>query len=292
MSGNVMLKAMSSVGGWTLVSRVAGFAREIIFAALFGSSATAEAFQVAFALPNMFRRFFGEGAFNTAFIPLYSKKIEKNEDALAFANNVFSALAIFLIFFSALASLAMPLLVWLMASGFVGDARFDMAVDYGRVCFPYILFISLAAIVSGALNANGRFAAAAAAPVLLNIILITAMVFAEDLNLAPEIALIWGVPIAGVAQLALVWFALRQSGVNLRLTVPKWTPDLKEMLIIAAPAALAGGVLQVNLLVGRQVASQFEGAIQWVAVADRLYQLPLGVVGIAIGVVLLPTLSK
>ncbi|MEO1562288.1 MAG: murein biosynthesis integral membrane protein MurJ [Pseudomonadota bacterium] len=287
-----LFKSMSSVGGWTLLSRVAGFVREILFAALFGSSATAEAFQVAFSLPNMFRRFFAEGALNMAYIPLYSKKLEQDDGANAFAEDAFSALATFLIVFVVLASVAMPALVWAMASGFVGDERFDLAVDFGRVCFPYILFISLAALVSGTLNAHGRFATAAAAPVLLNVVLIAAMWFGPRFGLAAEIALIWGVPIAGVLQLALVWGALRRTGVKLDLRLPKWTPELRELAIIAAPAALAGGVVQINLLVGRQVASQFEGAIQWLAVADRLYQLPLGVVGIAIGVVLLPSLSK
>ena len=287
-----LLSNMSNVGGWTLLSRIAGFLREILFAALFGSSATAEAFQVAFSLPNMFRRFFAEGALNMAFVPLYSKKLATDGEATEFANNAFSALASFLLFFCLLASLIMPALVWLMASGFVGDGRFDLAVDFGRICFPYILFISLAALISGALNANGRFAIAAAAPVVLNVILISAMWFGPKFGIAPEIALVWGVPVAGILQLALVWNALSRLGITLRIRVPKWTPELKELAMIAAPAALAGGVVQINLLVGRQVASQFEGAIQWLAVADRLYQLPLGVVGIAIGVVLLPTLSK
>ncbi|MEM0975970.1 MAG: murein biosynthesis integral membrane protein MurJ [Pseudomonadota bacterium] len=287
-----MIAAMGSVGGWTLVSRIAGFVREIIFAALFGSSATAEAFQIAFSLPNMFRRFFAEGALSTAYVPMYSKKLAQAEMADDFASDAFSALAGFLIVFSALASLAMPALVWAMASGFVGDGRFDLAVDFGRVCFPYILFISLAALISGTLNAHGRFAVAAAAPVLLNIVLIAAMWFGPKFGFAAEWALTWGVPIAGILQLALVWHALKRAGIPLRLGWPRWTEDLKSLAIIAAPAALAGGVVQINLLVGRQVASQFEGAIQWLAVADRLYQLPLGVVGIAIGIVLLPTLSK
>ncbi|MEL6958147.1 MAG: murein biosynthesis integral membrane protein MurJ, partial [Pseudomonadota bacterium] len=187
-----------------------------------------------------------------------------------------------------------------MASGFRGDERFDLAVLYGRIAFPYILFISLAALLSGVLNATGRFVAAAAAPVLLNVIFIIAMVIAAagckctpmELQENTGTHLAWAVPIAGVAQLALVWWAAKRTGFGLSLRLPRWTPELKRLFIIAAPAALAGGVVQVNLLVGRQVASYFDGAVAWLSYADRLYQLPLGVVGIAIGVVLLPDLSR
>jgi len=186
----------------------------------------------------------------------------------------------------------MPWLVWAMASGFVGDARFDLAVGYGRVVFPYILFISLAALLSGVLNATGRFAAAAAAPLLLNIILSSVMIWAAKNGVDIGQALVWAVPFAGIAQLLIVWIAASKAGFRLIPRMPKMTPELKRLAIIAAPAALAGGVVQVNLLVGRQVASFFEGSIQYLNLADRLYQLPLGVVAIAIGVVLLPELSR
>ena len=292
MRMNSMLAAMSNVGSWTLLSRILGFIREVIFAAMFGSSATAEAFQVAFSLPNLFRRFFGEGAMNTAFVPMYAKKLENGEDALEFIQNVFSVLALILCLLIGIALIAMPLLVLMMASGFSGDERFDLAVDFGRVCFPYIFFISLSALASGALNAHNRFTAAAAAPILLNVVLIPALWFGPKMGIAAEQALIWAVPIGGILQLALVWSALAKIGIKLIPSRPIWNSDVKKLLIIMLPATLAGGVVQINLLVGRQVASQFEGAIQWLAVADRLYQLPLGVVGIAIGIVLLPTLSK
>ena len=287
-----LISAFFTVGGWTLLSRIAGFARDILIAAFFGAGPIAEAFQVAFALPNMFRRFFAEGAFNMAFVPMFSKKLEKGDGADEFASEAFSGLATLLIAFTVIAILAMPWLVWAMASGFVGDARFDLATDFGRICFPYILFISLAALCSGVLNSSGRFAAAAAAPVLLNIILVGAMVGAVALGADIGKALVWAVPVAGLAQLMLVFAAVRKAGIDLRLRVPRMTPELKKLAIIAAPAALAGGVLQINLLVGRQVASFDPGAIQWLAVADRLYQLPLGIVGIAIGIVLLPDLSR
>ena len=287
-----LVASFFTVGLWTLLSRIAGFVRDIMIAAFFGSGPIAEAFQVAFSLPNMFRRFFAEGAFNMAFVPMFSKKLEADENPVEFAQDAFAGLAAVLIVLTLIAQMFMPWFVWAMASGFVGDTRFDTAVDFARICFPYILFISLAALLSGVLNASGRFAAAAAAPVFLNIIIVAAMGGAYLVGWDTSRALVWAVPVAGIAQMALVWYAADRAGLRLIPRLPKMTPDLKKLAIIAAPAALAGGVVQVNLLVGRQVASYYDGAIQWLSVADRLYQLPLGVVGIAIGVVLLPDLSR
>jgi len=287
-----LLSGFFTVGGWTLISRVMGFIRDIMIAAFLGSGPVAEAFLIAFSLPNMFRRFFGEGAFNTAFIPLFSKKVESGEDAKAFAEDAMAGLTTILIIFTLLAQLLMPWMVLAMASGFVADARFDLTVAFSQVTFPYILFISIAALLSGVLNSLGRFAAAAAAPVLLNVILIGTMWIAHKTGGDVGWALVLGVPIAGIGQMALLWWAAARAGMKLRLRLPRMTPELKRLAIIAGPAALAGGVVQVNLLVGRQVASYFDGAIAWLNYADRLYQLPLGVVGIAIGVVLLPDLSR
>ncbi|MEM6636616.1 MAG: murein biosynthesis integral membrane protein MurJ [Pseudomonadota bacterium] len=284
--------AFLTVGVWTLASRVLGFLRDILIAAFLGSGPVAEAFLIAFALPNMFRRFFAEGAFNMAFVPMFSKKLDGREDALGFAEDAFSAMAAFLTVFTLIALALMPWLVLAMAGGFAGDGRLEMATLFGRIAFPYILFISLAALLSGVLNASGRFVAAAAAPVLLNVIFVVVLVAANSLDWSIGLALSWAVPLAGVAQLGLVWQAAARAGFALRLKRPALTPDLRRLAIIAAPAALAGGVVQVNLLIGRQVASFFDGAIVWLSMADRLYQLPLGVVGIAIGVVLLPDLSR
>ncbi len=299
-----LVRGVLTVGIWTLLSRVFGFVRDILIAAWLGTGPVAEAFLIAFALPNMFRRFFAEGAFNMAFVPMFSKKLEADDGAVPFARDAFAGLATVLIVVCVLATLFMPWLVLAMASGFAGDARFDMTVTLGRIVFVYILFISLAALLSGVLNASGRFVAAAAAPVLLNIILVGALILAESGVLTATVidpafdggpvgtALAFGVVVAGVAQFTLVWWAVRRAGFDLRPKRPVWTPDLKRLMIIAAPAALAGGVVQINLLVGRQVASFFDGAIAWLSYADRLYQLPLGVVGIAIGIVLLPDLSR
>lgn len=287
-----LISGFLTVGVWTLLSRVLGFVRDAMILALLGTGPLYEAYVVAFRLPNMFRRFFAEGAFNMAFVPLFSKKLERGEDAAGFAREAMSGLATVLIVLTMLAQIFMPWLIYGLASGFSGQERFDLSVVFGRIAFPYILFISLAALASGVLNATGRFAAAAAAPVLLNVLLVSAMCAAALMGLDVARALIWAIPVAGAAQLALVWVAAKRAGFTLTLKRPRFTPELRKLVRIAVPAALAGGVVQVNLLVGQQIASYFDRAVGWLYAADRLYQLPLGVVGIAIGVVLLPDLSR
>lgn len=287
-----LISSILTVGGWTLLSRGAGFARDVMMAAYLGAGPVAEAFLVAFSLPNMFRRFFAEGAFNMAFVPMFAKKLEGGEDADRFARDAFNGLAGVLVVFAVLGTLAMPWLVWAMASGFAGDARFDLAVLYGQIGFSYILFISLVALLSGVLNAYGRFTEASFVPVLMNLMFIAAMLLADGLGWDQGLTLAWTVPLTGVAQLAFTWVAARRVGFRPRLGRPRLTPELKRLAVIAVPAVLAGGVVQINLLVGRQVASFTEGAVAWLSYADRLYQLPLGVVGIAIGTVLLPDLSR
>ena len=287
-----LIRGFLTVGAWTLISRIAGFVRDVLIAAYLGTGPVAEAFLVAFTLPNMFRRFFAEGAFNTAFVPLFSKKLEAGEDPQGFAEDALAGLAVVVTLVSVVAMVAMPWLVLAMAGGFAGDERLPLAVEYGRICFPYILFISLTALLSGLLNAGGRFIAAAGAPVLLNAIFIAAMVLADHRGWDMGLTMAWATPVTGAAQLALVWVAAARMGFPLGLRRPRLTPDIRRLLAIAAPAVLAGGVVQINLLVGRQVGSFFDGAIAWLSYADRLYQLPLGVVGIAIGIVLLPDLSR
>lgn len=287
-----LIRGFLSVGAWTLLSRAVGFIRDMMIAAFLGSGPVAQAYLVAFTLPNMFRRFFAEGAFNTAFVPLFSKKLESGENPKDFAEDAFSGLAAVVLLVSVIANFIMPWLVFIQAAGFAGDERFDLAVVYGKICFPYIFFISLTALLSGLLNAGGKFMAAAAAPVLMNIVLIVAMLMADRFGWDMGLTMAWSTPISGIAQLAMVWWAAKRMGFALRFRRPRMTPDMKRLLAIAAPAVLAGGVVQVNLLVGRQVGSFFEGAIAWLTYADRLYQLPLGVVGIAIGIVLLPDISR
>ncbi len=286
------MRSILTVGGWTLLSRGAGFARDMMMAAYLGAGPVADAFNVAFSLPNMFRRFFAEGAFNMAFVPMFAKKLESGEDAPGFASDAFSGLSAVLLVFTVIGTFAMPWLVWAMASGFAGDSRFDMAVMFGQISFSYILFISLVALLSGVLNTYGHFTEAGFVPVLMNLMFIAAMGLAVYLGWDIGLTLAWTVPVTGISQLAFTWYSAHRLGFRLALRLPRWTADLKRLALIAAPAVLAGGVVQVNLLIGRQVASYTEGAVSWLVYADRLYQLPLGVVGIAIGTVLLPDLSR
>ena len=287
-----LLSGVLTVGAWTLLSRVLGFLRDVLIAGLIGPGVAMDAFVAAFRLPNMFRRFFAEGAFNAAFVPMFSKRLEAGDDPEGFAGLALSGLALVLLALTGLAMVFMPVLVWATAGGFAGDARFGLTVEFGRVVFPYILFISLAALFSGVLNAAGRFAAAAAAPVLLNILLVGAMSAAYMSGGAVITALVWSIPLAGIAQLALVWHAATRAGLRIRPVRPRWTPAMARLVRVAVPAALAGGVVQVNLVVGQLVASSYDKAVSWLYSADRLYQLPLGVVGIAVGIVLLPDLAR
>ncbi|MGV6805858.1 MAG: murein biosynthesis integral membrane protein MurJ [Ruegeria sp.] len=287
-----LFSGLFTVGFWTLASRILGFLREILLAAYIGPGPVMDAFVAAFRLPNMFRRFFAEGAFNAAFVPMFSKRLEGDENAQGFAQDAFNLLAAAVLALVGLAMVFMPALVWLTAEGFKGDERFDLAVGYGYVVFPYILFMSLAALFSGVLNATGRFAVAAAAPVLLNIFACTALIVGAATGGEVINWLIAVIPLAGAAQLALVWYATERAGISIRFGRPKLSPEMRNMVRIAVPAALAMGVTQVNLVVGQLVASKTEKAISWLFAADRLYQLPLGVVGIAVGIVLLPDLSR
>lgn len=288
-----LMRSFATVGGWTMASRVLGFVRDVLMARYLGAGAVSDAFFVAFALPNMFRRFFAEGAMNAAFVPLFTRKHTADPaEGAAFARDAYWLLATILLGFTLVAMAAMPILVWAMAAGFAGTERFDLAVIYGRIAFPYILLISLTALLSGMLNATGRFWAAAAAPVLMNAVLIGAIWLGDVAGWDMGLVLAWSVPVAGLAQLVTVWWAARRAGFRLPFRWPRLTPDLKRLFVIAAPAVLAGGVMQINLVVGRQVASFTENAISWLSYADRLYQLPLGVVGIAVGVVLLPELAR
>lgn len=287
-----MLPAVLTVGSMTMLSRVFGLVRDMMLAAFLGSGPVAQAFLVAFTLPNMFRRFFAEGAFNVAFIPMFAKKVESNDDPKKFAQDAFSALSSMLIVFTLLGQLVMPWLVWAMASGFAGDERFELSVVFGRIAFPYILFISLAAMMAGILNSLSRFAIAAASPVLMNLVMIFALLLGDWTGGDIGAWLIWSTPVAGIVQFLVVWIGAAKVGFVVKPAWPKLTPDVKRLAIIAFPAMLTGSVTQVNLIVGRQVGSFFDGAVAWLSYADRLYHLPIGLVGVAIAVVLLPDLSR
>ena len=294
-----LLKSAATVSGFTLLSRVLGFVRDILLAALLGAGAVAEAFAVAFRFPNLFRRFFGEGAFNAAFVPLFARRLqgEGQEPARRFAEQAFSWLAVVLIGFSAVAMIAMPLFVWLIAPGFAAEpAKFDLTVLLTRLAFPYLLCMSLVALLSGVLNSLNRFAMAAAAPVALNVILIAVLLFAQGKGWQGRaetgIALAIGVMAAGFVQLFLLWTAAAKAGFALKPRRPMVNDDMKRLLTLGVPGVIAGGITQLNLLISGIIASFQDQAVAWLYYADRVYQFPLGLIGVAIGVVLLPDIAR
>lgn len=294
MSGRISLaRAFAVVGGWTMASRILGFARDAVMAALLGAGPMAEAFFVAFRLPNLFRRFFAEGAFNMAFVPLFAKRLEDGSDAKGFAEEALSGLFFILLILTAIALIAMPFLMLGLAAGFSDQPdKFELAVLYGRIQFPYLLCMSLTALFSGVLNSMGKFAAPAAAPVALNIILISFMALGAAFAAPIGDLLALGVLAAGFCQVALVAYAARKAGMQLRVGRPRWTPAMRRLTALGVPGMIAGGATQINLFIGTSIATFFAGAVAWLSYADRIYQLPLGVVGVAIGVVLLPELAR
>lgn len=290
-----LFRAFATVGALTMASRVFGLVREVMIAALLGAGPVAEAFFVAFRLPNLFRRFLAEGAFNMAFVPMFSRRLEGDGAPAArdFAEEVLAGLLSLVFVLTLAAQLAMPLFIYVIAAGFADDPdKLALATLFATIQFPYLMFMSLIALFAGVLNSLGKFAAAAAAPILLNLTMIAAMAAAWAFEADIGFWLTGSVFVAGVLQFVLVAGAARRAGMGLRLRWPRWTPDLKRLVRLGAPGLLAGGVTQVNILIGTTVATFFDGAVVWLTLADRIYQLPLGVVGVALGVALLPDLSR
>ncbi len=291
-----MVKAALTVGGLTGISRVLGFIRDLLIAAVLGAAAAADAFFVSFKLANLLRRLFAEGAFNAAFVPLFARAHEGEgpEEARRFAEETLAVMTTVLLVVVLLAQLAMPWLVRALAPGFeVEGERYGLAVELSRITFPYLMFISLAALFSGVLNSIGRFAAAAFAPIILNVILISTLLLASLHPASPAHALAWGVFVAGILQLAWVAVAARRNGMRLRLRLPRLTERLKRLFKLMLPGAIGSGVYQINLVIDTLFASTLSvGAISYLFYADRLNQLPLGIIGVAIGTVILPLLSR
>ncbi len=295
----MLYRAFATVGGLTLISRVLGFIRDILIAAALGTGSVADAFFVAFRFPNLFRRLFGEGAFNAAFVPLFARRLEGEgeEAAERFAEDAMAGLGFVLLLFSAAAMLAMPWLMMVLAPGFAMEPeKYDLAVALTRIAFPYLLCMSLVALLSGILNSYQRFWAAAAAPILLNIVLISAILLAIWAGYAARreagFLLATAVTVAGVAQLAMLWVAVRRAGVRLSIRLPRYNEGMRRLVTLGIPGVISGGITQINIVVGTIIASLQAGAVSFLYYADRLYQLPLGIVGIAIGVVLLPDLAR
>lgn len=292
-----LVRSIATVGGWTMASRILGFIRDVLIAQILGAGMVADAFFIAFKFPNLFRRLLGEGAMNAAFVPLYARRLEGEgkDAAAAFAADVASVLTAWTFVLSVIAMAAMPWIMTVQAAGFLDEpAKFDLTVELARITFPYLLFMVLSAMMSGMLNSVGKFAAAAAAPVILNLVFIATLILIHTHVLTlPGHALAVAVAIAGALQFAMLARACHKADIMVPLPLPKLTPGVKRLLMLMAPGILGAGVVQINVMVGDLLATLLrQGSVSFLYYADRVNQLPLGVVGVAVGVALLPLLSR
>lgn len=299
-----LVRNVGTIGGLTALSRVFGFARDMMLARVLGAGLAADAFQLAFILPNTFRRLFAEGAFSVAFVPMYSRRLHDGEEgevgANHFAQDVLSIFVWVLLGFSALAMLVMPGIVWLLAREYQSvPGKFELSVMLSRVTFPYLGLVSLVAMLSGVLNARSKFAPGAFVPVLLNLVLIGGLGAGfwighhggSEADIATALAI--SVPIAGVVQLAYMWWATRRAGVRLRITTPRVTPEIRRLGMLILPATFGAGVYQISQFVDTFFATSLpQGSLTLLKLADRLNQMPLGIVGIALGTAILPMLAR
>ncbi|MCJ2182830.1 murein biosynthesis integral membrane protein MurJ [Novosphingobium sp. 1949] len=307
-----LVRNVGTIGGLTAFSRVFGFARDILMARVLGAGLAADAFQLAFVLPNTFRRLFAEGAFSVAFVPMYTRKLAADGDpddesatrgeeaADRFASDTLSVFVWVLLGFSAFAMLAMPLIVGLLAHEYRDvPGKFELTVSLSRMTFPYLGLVSLVAMLSGLLNAHSKFAPGAFVPVLLNLVLITGILVGHFLREAggSDVTVAWSVATAvaaaGVVQLLYMAWATRRAGVRLRLTAPRFTPDVRKLGMLILPATFGAGVYQISQFVDTFFATSLaQGSLTLLKYADRLNQMPLGIVGIALGTAILPMLSR
>jgi len=289
-----LLRAASKVGGWTMISRILGFVRDILLARALGAGLLADAFFVAFKLPNFFRRMFAEGTLTVALVPVLSDQREQGEaDAHRFLNALATLLLIALTTFTLLGMLLMPWLLYLFAPGFADEPdRWAMALQLARWMFPYLGMISLAALAWAVLNTYKHFAVPAASPALLNVAIIFAAVVLAPSFDNPAIALAIGVLLGGFLQLAIQFPALRRIGWVPRISFDFKQPAIADTLRLFAPAVLAIAAVQINILIGTILATLLDtGAVSYLYYSDRIVQLPLALFGIAMSTALLPTLS-
>ena len=291
-----LLKAMATVGGFTGLSRILGFVRDILTAAVLGAGPIADAFFVALKMPNLFRRITAEGAFSVAFVPLYSKTMEEDgqEKAGIFASNAFAMMVAILVPFTILAVIFMPYIIYAIAPGFNDDpSRYDLAVDLSRITFPYLVMISLTALLGGVLNAHNKFAPFAAAPILFNLSLIIALLYFTNFTQNAGYAMAYGILLAGVTQLLLLFYFIFRNNIKITFKLPEMTPRIKKTFRLMGPGVLGAGVMHINLFADLVIASFLSaGSISYLYYADRLNQLPLGMIGVAVGTALLPMLSR
>ncbi|WP_296820801.1 murein biosynthesis integral membrane protein MurJ [Brevundimonas sp.] len=295
-SGGV-LRSSAIFSGLTLVSRLAGFARDIAVTAFLGASAgpAADAYNTALSFPNLFRRIFAEGAFAAAFVPAYARTLQQKGEAEAdrVATDALAMVAVVTLILTIVAQLAMPWLMMAINIGFLDDPdRFRLAVILTQITMPYLPCMAIAALLSGVLNARGRFIVSGAYPIAMNLIMLAALLIWRGDQVQAAYAAAWSVLVSGVAQAGLCWWAVRKAGANVRLALPRLTPAVKAIIITAIPAAIGNSATQINVFISGNLASFVDGGRTWLATADRLYQLPLGLIGVAIGIALLPKLSS
>ncbi len=299
-----LLKNVGTIGGLTMVSRVAGMVREMIFSRVLGANEVTDAWFQALIIPNVFRRLFAEGAFSAAFVPMFSKRLHSGEGgaqdmeaARTFSQDVISIFVPVLIALTAIFEIAMPGVIWLLADKPVSPAEFDYSVDFARIMFPYIFLVSIVTLLTGMLNSVSRFGPGASFPIILNLVLIGTLLYVETTGLGVEAMgyiVAYAVPAAGILQLAWLIYWAHKEGFRPRwITRPRLTPEVKRLGIIALPAAIGGGAYQINTLLQVYFLNQLEGStVSWMNYADRLNQLPLGIIGIALSTAILPSLSK
>jgi putative peptidoglycan lipid II flippase len=289
-----LIASTTTFGFFTLISRILGYVRDILIAIFLGTSLFADVFFVAFRLPNTFRRLFSEGTFNAAFIPSYAGVLAKSKiDANNFAKNVFNLLFIILLFFVLIAEIFMPQLIFLIAPGFYKDPeKLKLAIDLSRITFPFLFFICLASFFGAILNSYNKFAAAAAAPIILNIILIGSLFFSQWINISDVLILSYAVSFAGFLQFIILLFFVRKNFKPIFSIKIKMDKRIKFFFRKLLPSIFSSGVTQINILVGTIIASFQASAVSYLYYADRVYQMNLAVAGIAVGTVMLPELSK
>ena len=289
-----LIKSTGTFGFYTIISRILGYLRDILIAIFLGTSSIADAFFVAFRIPNTFRRLFAEGTFNAAFVPSYTSELSKGKSrSKKFGDQIFNLLFLGLLFFILIVEIFMPAFVGLIAPGFVDDAqKIELAINLTRIMFPFLMFVCLASFFSAILNSHNKFAAASAAPIILNIILIGILLFGRSLGDEIVFYLSYGVSIAGLLQLIFLYqFVKKFYSVELNFKI-KITNTVKIFFKKLLPSIFSSGVTQINILVGTIIASFQASAVSYLYYADRIYQINLAIAGIAIGIVILPQLSK
>ena len=288
-----LIKSTGTFSFFTIISRLLGYLRDVLIAVFLGAGPLADAFFVAFRIPNTFRRLFSEGTFNAAFVPSYSSLNDNKKKSQKFANNIFTLLVIGLFFLVLIIEIMMPLFVFLIAPGFEGDyQKMELAITLTRITFPFLIFISLASFFSAILNSHNKFAVASATPIILNILLIGVLLFGKILNDELVYYLSYAVTISGILQLIFLYFFVKKY-LSLKISLSfKIDNKVKLFFKKLLPSIFSSGVTQINILVGTIIASFQASAVSYLYYADRIYQINLAIAGIAIGTVILPQLSK